>query len=176
MKFTRWGVESSVGCPTLTAAKNENGQERERCEWRGRLLHGQLPATLDGAGLSRRCHLRSEPSSIPDHGIDCPGGRDCRGGETLQMTPCRDSPQCRQPSLSTAIFIPVRDMSGGSDVLHTAHGAPAPQSQASARLLKPRHGRSGWFSQTHPVSAQRAHGVICRPGRYRSRRTGPSSG
>jgi hypothetical protein len=60
--------------------------------------------------------------------------------------------------LSTATFIPVRDMSGGSFELQSAHGAPAPQSHASVRLLKPRHGRSGWFSQIHPVSPQHPHG------------------
>jgi hypothetical protein len=63
--------------------------------------------------------------------------------------------------------MPVRDMSGGSDLLHNVHGSPAPQLQASARLLNPRHGRSGWLSQTQPVSPQRSHGSFAAmPGPY----------
>jgi hypothetical protein len=36
---------------------------------------------------------------------------------------------------------------------------PAPQSQASARWLLPRQGRSGWFSQTQPVLSQTKHAI-----------------
>ena len=46
---------------------------------------------------------------------------------------------------------------GGSVVLHTGQGAPAPHSQASSRSLRKRHGRSGCVSQTQPVPSQRAH-------------------
>jgi hypothetical protein len=56
--------------------------------------------------------------------------------------------------------MPEREMSGSSPspgVLHTGHGAAAPQPQASDRLLKSLLGFSGWFSQTHPVSSQNSH-------------------
>ncbi len=36
---------------------------------------------------------------------------------------------------------------------------PAPQSQASLRLLKPRQGFSGWLSQTDPLSSQNKHAL-----------------
>jgi hypothetical protein len=55
------------------------------------------------------------------------------------------------------------DFAGGSSMppagLQYSHGIPAPQSQASARWLSPRQGRSGWFSQTQPVSSQTSHRI-----------------
>ncbi|TWB62931.1 hypothetical protein FBZ94_103631 [Bradyrhizobium sacchari] len=60
--------------------------------------------------------------------------------------------QCRQPSWSSSTRKPsgMRDVSPSAGTLQTGQGAPAPpQLQACG----PSQGRSGWFSQTQPVSA-----------------------
>jgi hypothetical protein len=49
------------------------------------------------------------------------------------------------------------------DGLQTAHGMPAPHSHASARWLVPRYGRSGWFSQIHPLLPQMMQVTLLRP-------------
>jgi hypothetical protein len=55
----------------------------------------------------------------------------------------------------------IGDFAGGSSTpplgLQASQGMPAPHSHAAARWLVPRHGRSGWFSQTHPPSSQLVH-------------------
>jgi hypothetical protein len=47
--------------------------------------------------------------------------------------------------------------------LQSSQGAPAPQSQASNRLLNILKGRSGWFSQTQPVLSQVSHAMAPAP-------------
>lgn len=56
--------------------------------------------------------------------------------------------------------MPIRDVLGGSDVLHSAQGMPdAPQSHG--REVAPlAHGRSSCASHTHPVLSQRLHAII----------------
>jgi hypothetical protein len=69
--------------------------------------------------------------------------------------------------LSIVTLMPVLDMSGGwsaSHGLQSSQGAPAPQSQASNRLLNILKGRSGWFSQTQPVLSQVTHVIAPAPG------------
>ena len=56
-------------------------------------------------------------------------------------------------------------LDGGVALLHT-HGAPAPQSQASARLLRPPHGLSRWFSQHHPVPSQLSQRMVTTRGPF----------
>src|SRR6185437_10242778 len=61
-------------------------------------------------------------------------------------------------SACTSISVMTFDTSGGltsSGVLQMGHGAPAPQSQASSRLLSGPQGRNGCFSQTQPVPSHR---------------------
>jgi hypothetical protein len=71
--------------------------------------------------------------------------------------------QCRDPSSSaSAVGVKLCGMRGGCSAslgLQISHGAPAPQSHASARLLNILNGRSGWFSHTQPVSSQLAQGM-----------------
>jgi hypothetical protein len=54
--------------------------------------------------------------------------------------------------------------------MQRSHGAPTPQSQASNRLLKPFHGRSGWVSHTQPVSSHVGHFISLVPARQDSMR------
>jgi hypothetical protein len=75
----------------------------------------------------------------------------------------RELSQCRGSFLSS-VTRPIGEMAGGSSIspqgLQASHGIPTlTQSRASARWLVPRHGRSGWFSQTQPVSLQMLHAM-----------------
>ena len=67
--------------------------------------------------------------------------------------------QCRQPSLSTSVLkaAGIRGGSPSAGTLRRGQGAPAaPQGQTHG----PSHGRSGWVSQTQPVSSQISHFIV----------------
>ena len=56
--------------------------------------------------------------------------------------------------MSSSITLKSGGRFGGSPLLQTGHGTPAPHSQASALSLNILNGWLAWVSQTQPVSSQ----------------------